>query len=106
MAAPCVCLTYFDARARAEPLRWILVQAGAKYNDKRIKEGDWPALKPSKFPTRFILINVTSYGRYYCTHNIYYIHAEADAYQEDIYMYIYHAELNSVYALYYYSYFP
>lgn len=48
MAAPCVCLTYFDARGRAEALRWVLAQAGAKYTDKRLSGDEWAAMKPSK----------------------------------------------------------
>merc|ERR1711976_127178 len=41
-------LIYFNARGLAEASRWILVQAGAEYEDHRFKDRDeWMALKPS-----------------------------------------------------------
>lgn len=40
-------LTYFDLAARAEQVRWILVEGGAKWIDTRVQFEDWPALKPS-----------------------------------------------------------
>ena len=42
-------LTYFKAKGRAELIRWIFSQAGVKFEDCRIEEGDWPTLK-SKTP--------------------------------------------------------
>ena len=38
-------LTYFNARARAEPTRFIFAQSGVPYEDKRIEFKDWPELK-------------------------------------------------------------
>jgi len=40
-------LHYFDGRGRAEQIRWILVQGGARWEDRRIKQSDWPAIKPN-----------------------------------------------------------
>jgi len=51
---PAYTLTYFDLRARAEPARLILAQAGVEYEDKRLpppfdEEGQkhWASVKPS-----------------------------------------------------------
>jgi hypothetical protein len=48
MAARSLTLTYFDARGIAEPLRWVLAQAGVKFTDKRVSVDEWNLLKPSK----------------------------------------------------------
>lgn len=40
-------LTYFDARGRAETIRFILAAAGAKYEDHRLKGESWPEIKPT-----------------------------------------------------------
>lgn len=40
-------LTYFNARSRAEIIRLVFAAAGVEYQDIRIEETDWPALKPS-----------------------------------------------------------
>ena len=42
-------LTYFNFRGRAELSRLILAQACIDYEDKRIEQADWPALKSSKY---------------------------------------------------------
>ena len=45
MSAPKIKLTYFNGRGRAEPVRWILVQGGVKFEDVRIEQADWAKLK-------------------------------------------------------------
>jgi len=40
-------LTYFNVRGLAEPIRYILAQSGAKYEDFRIERENWPKLKPN-----------------------------------------------------------
>jgi len=42
-------LTYFNVRARGEPIRFIFAVAGVPYEDRRIEKADWPALKQT-FP--------------------------------------------------------
>ena len=44
-------LTYFNSRARAEPIRLVLAAAGINYEDVRIKAEDWPKVKQSKIFT-------------------------------------------------------
>lgn len=39
-------LTYFNLRARAETARLLFAVAGKAYEDHRIEQEDWPALKP------------------------------------------------------------
>ena len=41
-------LSYFDERARAELSRLLLAHAGVKYEDNRVTEQTFQALKPSK----------------------------------------------------------
>ena len=40
-------LTYFNGKGRAELTRWIFIQAGVKFEDYRLGEGEWPKLKPT-----------------------------------------------------------
>jgi len=42
-------LTYFNLRARAEPIRYSFALAGVSYEDVRINPEDWPKFK-SNFP--------------------------------------------------------
>ena len=44
---PAYKLTYFKAKGTAELARFVFAQAGVKYEDVRIEEGEWPALKPT-----------------------------------------------------------
>ncbi|CAH1787920.1 unnamed protein product [Owenia fusiformis] len=39
-------LTYFDARGRGEFIRLIFNSKNIKFEDNRVKQPDWPALKP------------------------------------------------------------
>lgn len=48
MANPVYKLIYFNVRARAEPIRFILAVAGVPYEDARIEKADWPKVKESK----------------------------------------------------------
>ena len=41
-------LTYFNAKARAEPIRMVFAQAGVAFEDKRVSGDEWKELKPSK----------------------------------------------------------
>lgn len=39
-------LLYFNARGRAEAIRYIMAYAGQKYEDSRISQRDWQLFKP------------------------------------------------------------
>jgi glutathione S-transferase len=39
-------LYYFNAKARAELIRWIFAQAGVKYEDIRLDKEQWAKMKP------------------------------------------------------------
>lgn len=41
-------LTYFNVKALAEPTRYLFAYGGIEYEDVRINEEEWAALKPSK----------------------------------------------------------
>ena len=57
-------LTYFDGRGAGEVSRQILAYAGQQFEDKRVSQEQWPALKDSKFSELFCKqltnVNVTS----------------------------------------------
>lgn len=40
---------YFNVKALAEPLRFLLSYGGIEFDDVRISREEWPALKPSKY---------------------------------------------------------
>ena len=44
---PAYKLTYFNVRARGEPIRFIFAQAGVPLEDNRVTFEQWPALKPT-----------------------------------------------------------
>lgn len=41
-------LYYFNVKALAEPIRFLLAYGGLKYEDVRFAEENWPELKSSK----------------------------------------------------------
>lgn len=41
-------LIYFNARGRAEHIRFIFAYAGVEYEDERIPKERWPELKKSR----------------------------------------------------------
>ncbi|CAM9364081.1 unnamed protein product [Laminaria digitata] len=45
--APKLVLTYFDFPGAAESIRWALEQSGLEWDDKRLSEEEFIALKPS-----------------------------------------------------------
>ena len=48
MSTPHYKLTYFNLRARAELSRLVFAAAGVQYEDVRIDQSNWPALKPRR----------------------------------------------------------
>ena len=46
-------LTYFDGKARAEPIRYMMELQGITYEDNRIQREKWPEVKPSKLMVLF-----------------------------------------------------
>jgi len=45
--APTYKLYYFNIRALAEPIRYLLAYGGITYEDVRVERADWPTLKPT-----------------------------------------------------------
>lgn len=43
---------YFNVKALAEPMRFLLSYGGIDFEDIRVEKEDWPALKPSEYSTR------------------------------------------------------
>jgi len=39
---------YFNVKALAEPLRFLLSYGGIEFEDVRVAREEWPALKPCK----------------------------------------------------------
>ena len=59
-------LIYFNARGRAELVRWIFAYGDIPYTDERFEMEDWPTKKPSEFP----LIQASCFfGNYNCCFN-------------------------------------
>lgn len=48
-------LTYFNIQLLGEPIRMLLSYGGLNFEDVRIEQEDWPALKPSKLSSVDIL---------------------------------------------------
>jgi glutathione S-transferase len=42
-------LIYFNLTGRAETIRLIFAASGVKFQDSRIEQAEWGALKPSEF---------------------------------------------------------
>lgn len=42
-------LIYFNARGRAELIRWIFAYGDIAFTDERFERNDWPAKKQSEF---------------------------------------------------------
>jgi hypothetical protein len=47
--APSYKLIYFNARGKAEHIRFIFAYAGVEYEDERISQEKWPELKRSEY---------------------------------------------------------
>jgi hypothetical protein len=47
--APVYKLTYFNVKALAEPIRFLLSYGGVEFEDIRIEKEQWPQLKPCEF---------------------------------------------------------
>lgn len=41
-------IIYFNVKALAEPMRFLLAYGKIEWEDVRIEKDDWPAIKPSK----------------------------------------------------------
>jgi hypothetical protein len=46
--APTYKLTYFNVKALAEPIRFLLSYGGVEFEDYRFEKEEWPQLKPCK----------------------------------------------------------
>lgn len=42
-------IIYFNVKALAEPMRFLLAYGNIDFEDVRVASEDWPALKPSEF---------------------------------------------------------
>lgn len=48
-------ITYFNVKALAEPMRFLLAYGNIDFEDVRIEKENWPAIKDSKFVIFLIL---------------------------------------------------
>lgn len=46
---PAYKIIYFNVKALAEPMRFLLSYGNIDFEDVRVEKEDWPELKPSKF---------------------------------------------------------
>lgn len=46
---PAYKIIYFNVKALAEPMRFLLSYGNIDFEDVRVEKDDWPALKSSKF---------------------------------------------------------
>lgn len=49
-------LIYFNARGRAEHIRFIFEYAGVEFEDERIPKEKWPEVKKSTYLHKYILL--------------------------------------------------
>lgn len=49
-------MIYFNARGRAEHIRFIFAYAGVEFDDERIPREKWPELKKSKYDVNYTKI--------------------------------------------------
>lgn len=54
-------LIYFNARGRAEHIRYIFAYAGIDYVDERILKECWPELKKCKYDINFLFFIILKY---------------------------------------------
>lgn len=55
-------LHYFDARGRGEPARLLFAVAGIPFQDRRVSQEEWPAIKPSMFIACFVVRFIFYFG--------------------------------------------
>jgi glutathione S-transferase len=60
LMAPSYKLIYFNARGKAEHIRFIFAYAGVNYEDERISQDKWPELKRSKYYKMIKFIDIRS----------------------------------------------
>jgi len=67
--APSYKLIYFNARGKAEHIRFIFAYAGVEYEDERISQDKWPELKRSEYCKIIYLVLESTYISAFFTTN-------------------------------------